>query len=54
MGLASHLATLSFIAVAMNSSDQYEIIWLCKISHCLKQPCSSVCLKKGSKEYQSY
>ena len=30
----------------MNSRDQYEIIGLHKISHSIKQPCRSVCLKK--------
>ena len=32
---------LSFIVVTMNSRDRYEIIGLCKISHLIKQPCSS-------------
>ena len=31
----------------MNSRDRYEIIGLCKISHSIKQPCRSVCLKKS-------
>ena len=38
---------LSFIAVAMNSRDQYKIIGLCKISHFIKQPCRNVCLEKA-------
>ena len=37
---------ISFIAVAINSRDQYEIIGLCKISHFVKQPCRNVCLEK--------
>ena len=37
---------VSFIAVAMNSRDQYEIIGLRKISHFMKQPCRNVGLHK--------
>ena len=37
---------VSFIVVTMNSKDRYEIIGLCKISHSIKQPCGSICLKK--------
>ena len=37
---------LSFIAVAMNSRDRYEIIGLCEISHFIKQPCRNFCLEK--------
>ena len=40
---------LSVIAVAMNRRDRHEIIGLHKISHSIKQPCSSVCLKKALK-----
>ena len=36
---------VSFIAVAMNSRDRYEIIGLCEISHFLKQPCRNFCLE---------
>ena len=36
---------LSFIVVTMNTWDRYEIIGLCKISHSIKQPSSSICLK---------
>ena len=39
----------SFITVAMNSSDQFEIIGLYKILLSIKQLCSSVCLKKHEK-----
>ena len=38
---------VSFIAVAMNSRDQYKIIGLCKISHFIKQPCRNVCMEKA-------
>ena len=31
----------------MNSRDRYEIIGLYKISHSIKQPCNSVCLKRA-------
>ena len=37
---------VSFIVVVMNSRDRYEIIGLHKISHSIKQPCRSACLKK--------
>ena len=37
---------LSLIAVTINSKDCYEIIGLNNILHSIKQPCSSVCLKK--------
>ena len=36
----------TYIAVAMYSRDQYEIIGFCKISHFIKQPCKKVCLEK--------
>ena len=36
----------SFV-VTMNSKDRYKIIRLLKISHSMKQPCRSVCLKKA-------
>ena len=38
---------LSFIAVAMNSKDRYEIIGLRENSHFIKQPCRNVCLEKA-------
>ena len=38
---------ISYIAVAMYSRDQYEIIGLRKISHFIKQPCRNVCLEKN-------
>ena len=41
------LEAVSFIAVAMNSRDWYEIIGLRKILHSITQPCRSVCLKKA-------
>ena len=31
--------------------DRYEIIGLLKLSHSIKQPCSSVCLKKAPEMY---
>ena len=37
---------ISFIVVAMNRRDWHEIIGLYKISHPIKHPCSSVCLKR--------
>ena len=43
---------VSFIAVAMNSRDRYEIIGLRKISHFIKQPCRSACLKKALEIHQ--
>ena len=42
----SLFSQLAFIAVAMNFRDRCEIIGLHKISHFIKQPSSSVCLKK--------
>ena len=44
---------LSFIVVTMNSRDQYEIIGLRKISHSIKQPYGSACLKKVLEMHQS-
>ena len=41
------LKQLSFIVVAMNSRNRYEIVELCKISHFIEQPCRSACLKKA-------
>ena len=38
---------MSFIAIAMNNRDRYEIIGLRKISHFIKQPCRNVCLEKA-------
>ena len=35
----------SYSTVGLYSRDRYEIIGLLKISHSIKQPCSSVCLK---------
>ena len=39
---------LSFIVVTMSSRSRYEIIGLHKISHFIKQACSSTCLKSIS------
>ena len=44
--ILSSFGSPSFIGVAMNIRDQYEIIGLRKISHSITQPCSSTCLKK--------
>ena len=44
---------ISFIAEAMNSRDWYEVIGFCQISSSIKQPCSSVCLRKALKIHQS-
>ena len=38
--------TFSFIAVGMNSRDQYEIMGFHEISHSIKQPGKSVYLKR--------
>ena len=43
----------SFIMVAINSRDQYEIIGLRKISYSTKQPSRSFCLKKALEMHQS-
>ena len=43
----STVLQVSFIAVAMNSRDQYEIVGLRKISHFIKQPCRNVSLEKA-------
>ena len=37
--------TSSYNTVVLYSRDRYEIIGLLKLSHSIKQPCSSVCLK---------
>ena len=34
-------------AVVMNCRDQYEIIWLCEVSHFIKQFCRNFCLDKA-------
>ena len=38
---------VSFIAVAINSRDQYKIIGLRKISHFTKLPCRNICMEKA-------
>ena len=44
--------TLSYSTVVLYSRDRYEIIGLLKLSHSIKQPCSSVSLKKASEMHQ--
>ena len=44
--------TLSCNTVVLYSRDRYEIIGLLKISHSIKQPCNSVCLKKAPEMHQ--
>ena len=39
--------------VVLYSRDRYEIIGLRKSSHSIKQPCSSICLKKAFAIHQS-
>ena len=48
-----HTCEFSFIVVAMNSRDRYEIIRLWEISHFIKQPCRNVCLEKALEMHQS-
>ena len=43
---------ISYNTVVLCSRDQYEIIGLLKISHSIKQPCSSACLKKAPEMHQ--
>ena len=43
---------ISYNTVVLYSRDRYEIIGLLKISHSIKQPCSSVCLKKAPEMHQ--
>ena len=38
--------------VVLYSKDRYEIIELLKLSHSIKQPYSSVCLKKAQEMHQ--
>ena len=38
----------------MNSTNQYKIMALYKISQSIKQPCGSVCLNKAIEMYHSY
>ena len=44
--------SLSYSTVVLYSRDRYEIIGLLKLSHSIKQPCSSVSLKKASEMHQ--
>ena len=39
--------------IVLYSRDRYEIIGLRKSSHSIKQPCSSICLKKAFAMHQS-
>ena len=43
---------ISYNTVVLYSRDRYEIIGLLKLSHSIKQPCSSVCLKKVPEMHQ--
>ena len=43
---------IQYSTVVLYSGDRYEIIRLLKISHSIKQPCSSVCLKKVLEMHQ--
>ena len=47
-----HELRLSYNTVVLYSRDRYEIIGLLKISHSIKQPCSSVYLKKALEMHQ--
>ena len=51
--VTKQLPLLSFIAVTLKSRDYYEIIKLHKILQSIKQPCSSVYLKKVLAMHQS-
>ena len=42
------LTYVSYSMVVLYSKDRYEIIGLGKISHSIKQPCGSICLKRVS------
>ena len=45
-------AHISYNTVVLYSRDRYEIIGLFKLSHSIKQPCNSVCLKKAPEMHQ--
>ena len=45
--------SVSYNTVVLYSRDRYEIIGLRKSSHSIKQPCSSICLKKAFAMHQS-
>ena len=45
-------AAYIIIIIQYSSRDRYEIIGLLKISYSIKQPCSSVCLKKALEMHQ--
>ena len=42
---------VSYNTEVLCSRDRYEIMGVLKISHSIKQPCSSVCLKKVLEMY---
>ena len=44
---------ISYSTVVLYSRDRYEIIGIRKISYSIKQPCSSICLKKAFAMHQS-
>ena len=46
------ISTISICTIIQYSRDRYEIIRLLKLSHSIKQPCSSVCLKKALEMHQ--
>ena len=48
------LPYISYNTVVLYSRDRYEIIGFLKISYSIKQPCSSVCLKKALEMHQKY
>ena len=48
VAMKSQVYKISYSTVVLYSRDQYEIIGLCKISHSIKQPCGSICLKRVS------
>ena len=39
-----YISYISYSTLVLYSKDRYEIIWLCKSAHSIKQPCSSICL----------
>ena len=42
-----YICITPYSTVVLYSRDRYKIIGLLEISHSIKQPCSSVCLKKA-------
>ena len=43
----SIMQPILFIVIAISSRGAYEIMWLHKISRFIKQPCTSIYLKKA-------